>query len=44
VGCSAEIIGVNDRQMRRWHWRYREYGTTGCWIGDWASPARGGCR
>src|SRR5580698_6571091 len=26
---AAEIIGVTDRQMRRWHWRYREYGYDG---------------
>jgi hypothetical protein len=23
---AAEIIGITDRQMRRWHWRYQEYG------------------
>lgn len=23
---AAEIIGITDRQMRRWHWRYKEYG------------------
>jgi hypothetical protein len=22
---AAEIIGITDRQMRRWHWRYKEY-------------------
>jgi len=22
---AAEIIGITDRQMRRWHWRYQEY-------------------
>jgi Helix-turn-helix domain len=22
---AAEIIGITDRQMRRWHWRYNEY-------------------
>jgi len=26
---AAEIIGITDRQMRRWHWRYREYGYYG---------------
>jgi hypothetical protein len=26
---AAEIIGITDRQMRRWHWRYREYGYDG---------------
>ena len=26
---AAEILGMSDRQMRRWHWRYREYGYDG---------------
>src|ERR1700704_3412675 len=26
---AAEIIGMSDRQMRRLHWRYREYGYDG---------------
>src|SRR5712664_1782993 len=26
---AAEIIGITDRQMRRWHGRYREYGYDG---------------
>src|ERR1700682_5374962 len=26
---AAEIIGITDRQMRRWHWRYKEYGYDG---------------
>lgn len=26
---AAEIIGISDRQMRRWHWRYREFGYDG---------------
>jgi transposase len=26
---AAEILGITDRQMRRWHWRYREYGYDG---------------
>jgi len=26
---AAQIIGITDRQMRRWHWRYREYGYDG---------------
>jgi transposase len=26
---AGEIIGITDRQMRRWHWRYREYGYDG---------------
>jgi transposase len=26
---AAEIIGISDQQMRRWYWRYREYGYDG---------------
>src|SRR5467141_5445677 len=26
---AAEIMGITDRQMRRWHWRYREHGYDG---------------
>src|ERR1700676_1765644 len=26
---AAEIIGITDRQLRRWHWRYKEYGYDG---------------
>jgi hypothetical protein len=26
---AAEIIGITDRQMRPWHWRYREFGYDG---------------
>ncbi len=26
---AAEILGMSDRQMRRLHWRYREYGYEG---------------
>ena len=26
---AAEIIGITDRQMRRWYWRYKEYGYDG---------------
>src|ERR1035437_4215454 len=26
---AAEIIGITDRQMRRWHWRYKEVGFDG---------------
>ena len=27
---AAEIIGISDRQMRRWKQRYEESATTGC--------------
>ena len=26
---AAEIIGISDRQMRRWHERYEEFGFRG---------------
>src|SRR6202142_2920129 len=26
---AAEIIGITDRQVLRWHWRYKEYGYDG---------------
>jgi hypothetical protein len=39
---AAEIIGITHRQMRRWHWRYKEYGYDR--IGDWGSPVPSGCR
>jgi Homeodomain-like domain-containing protein len=26
---AAEIIGITDRQMRRWRWRYKGYGYDG---------------
>ncbi len=26
---AAEIIGITDRQMRRWHYRYKEFGYDG---------------
>jgi len=28
---AAEIIGISDRQMRRWHRRYEKYGYDGLW-------------
>ncbi|MGH9814017.1 MAG: ISNCY family transposase [Candidatus Acidiferrales bacterium] len=30
-GQAAEIIGLSDRQMRRWHWRYQRWGYDGLW-------------
>ena len=35
---AAEIIGITDRQMRRWHWRLQGvWAMTACWIGDWGN-------
>ena len=30
-GQAAEIIGISDRQMRRWHRRYERFGYDGLW-------------
>ena len=30
-GQAAEIIGISDRQMRRWHRRYQRWGYDGLW-------------
>ena len=30
-GQAAEIIGLSDRQMRRWHRRYQRWGYDGLW-------------
>jgi hypothetical protein len=37
---AAEIIGITHRQMRRWHWRYKEYGYDR--IGDWEAQSQAG--
>ena len=36
---AAEIIGISDRQMRRWHQRYRKYGYDGLWDRRRGSPS-----
>src|SRR5713226_8968769 len=28
---AAEVIGISDRQMRRWHRRYERFGYDGLW-------------
>jgi hypothetical protein len=28
---AAEIIGISDRSMRRWRWRYEQHGYDGLW-------------
>src|SRR5258707_3176651 len=28
---AAEIIGISERQMRRWHRRYEQWGYDGLW-------------
>src|SRR5258707_13683073 len=36
---AAEIIGISERQMRRWHRRYEQWGYDGLW-----DRRRGGAR
>ena len=40
---AAELIGISDRQMRRWRKRYEEQGYQDYWTGDGASQAAGAC-
>jgi hypothetical protein len=41
---AAEIIGICDRQMRRWRERYEEFGYDGLSTAGWASPVQSGSR
>ena len=36
---AAEIIGISDRQMRRWRSRYEQYGYDGLFAGKAESAA-----
>jgi len=38
-GQAAEIIGISDRQMRRWYERYREFGYDGLFDRRWRRPS-----
>src|ERR1700728_2072553 len=38
-GQAAEIIGISDRQMRRWYERYREFGDDGLFDRRWRRPS-----
>jgi transposase len=38
-GQAAEIIGISDRQMRRWYERYREFGYDGLYDRRWRRPS-----
>jgi hypothetical protein len=40
---AAEILGLSDRQMRRWHRRYQKWGYDGLWDRRRGRPARDGC-
>src|SRR5487761_363993 len=41
---AAEILGISDRQMRRWKHRYDDYmAMTGSMTGGEVSPVRGAC-
>jgi hypothetical protein len=39
---AAEILGISDRQMRRWKWRYEQWGYDGLfdWCRQQSSPER----
>jgi hypothetical protein len=37
---AAEILGLCERQMRRWKERYRSSAMTDCSITAWGSPVR----
>jgi hypothetical protein len=39
---AAEILGISDRQMRRWKQRYERGATTGCGIGAGSGPRPSG--
>ena len=41
---AAELIGISERQMRRWRTRYEEQGYQACWIGDGGSKVADECR
>ena len=41
---AAELIGISERQMRRWRKRLEEQGPRGCWTGGDGSQAAGECR
>jgi transposase len=36
---AAEIIGISDRQMRRWYGRYRKFGYDGLFDRRWGRPS-----
>jgi len=38
-GQAAEIIGISDRQMRRWYQRYQEFGYDGLFDRRWGRPS-----
>jgi transposase len=38
---AAEIIGISDRQMRRWYQRYQEFGYDGLFDRRLGGPAGG---
>ena len=41
---AAELMGISERQMRRWRKRLEEQGPTGCWTGGEEHRAGGVCR
>ena len=41
---AAELIGISERQMRRWRKRLEDDGPRDCWTGDGGSQAADECR
>ena len=41
---AAELIGISERQMRRWRKRLEEQGPKGLWTGGGGRQAAGACR
>jgi hypothetical protein len=39
---AAEIIGISERQMRRWHRRYEKWGYDGLWDRRRGGPSPAG--
>ena len=41
---AAELVGISERQMRRWRKRLDEQARRDCWTGDGGSQAADGWR
>ena len=41
---AAEMMGISERQMRRWKKRWKPVASTGCWIDGAEHRAGGGYR
>jgi hypothetical protein len=41
---AAELVGISERQMRRWRKRLEDEGRRDYWTGEGGSPAADECR